>query len=156
MPSDTIALLRQNDPHEKQVVISLEDENDDTSIAQALEQNPYVSRIDLILDQRGANWDHLFRVLNSRENLVHFTLVRLLGSLAREETVRPFIRAIQQNTSVRVLVLDRIIVPARDLCSFLDAAEQLTELTLNNCAIRGGEDARVITEDCSATPTSRL
>ena len=136
----TVMELRENDPQQTAVGIDLNDENDDGSIAQALEQNQYISRVRLRLAQRDANWDHLCRVLATRRNLVNFVLFRpVFSPRAPAERIHPILHAIQQNASVRVVEFCGNTWEAEDLCSFLDAAVHVTDLTLNRCVLTGGE-----------------
>ena len=68
--------LRQNDPAMKSVSIFLRHETSDAALAQALEQNPFVTDIILNLDgvQR-ADWNALLRVIATRANLEQVALV---------------------------------------------------------------------------------
>ena len=138
--SHALLLLRQNDPQETSVTIDLNDENDDAVISQALEQNQYISRVRLRLTQRNTDWDHLYRVLAARRNLVHFVLFDHPSGLLRAPAarIRPILQAIQQNASVRSFVLADNFVSPEDLCSFLDATVHVTDLTLNHCDLTGG------------------
>ena len=67
-------ILRRNDPQQTKIHIYLDEEDDDAAIAQALEQNQYVSHVWLHTADRNADWDYLSRVLATRGNLVHFSL----------------------------------------------------------------------------------
>ena len=106
-----------------------------------LEQNQYISYIRLRPTRRNANWDHLYRVIATRRNLVHFVLfdhpTRSLRAPA--ERIHPILQAIQQNASVRFVELVDNFLSSEDLCSFLDAAVHVTDLTLNGCVLTGGE-----------------
>ena len=141
MRSTAMERLWENDPHQIEIMIFLDHENDDASIAQALEQNQYVSKVVLCPTRRNANWDHLFRVLATRRNLVHFEFFdhhdRSLRAPA--ERIRPILQALQQNASVRSVELGGNFLSPEDLCSFLDAAVHVTDLTLRNCDLTGGE-----------------
>ena len=55
------------------------------------------------------------------------------------ERIRPILQAIQQNNSVRFVELCGNFFSPEDLCSFLDAAVHVTDLTLHNCVLTGGE-----------------
>ena len=68
--------LRANNPQQTFVYLDLNRENDDAGLAQALEQNPYVSRIRLRPTCRNAPWENLLRVLATRRNLEHFILFK--------------------------------------------------------------------------------
>ena len=135
--TDLLELLRQNDPHRKQIYIELDHENDDAAIAQALEQNQFVLRIQLRPAERNANWNNLYRVLATRGSLVQFILTSYPSIPA--ERIRRILQAIQQNASVRAVELGDIYLSSEDLCSYLDAAVHVTDLTLNCCGLTGGE-----------------
>ena len=139
MPSHKLELLRRNDPHRSQIQIIL-DEEDDAAIAQALEQNQYVSCVGLRPAQRNADWDHLCRVIATRGNLRHFFLIDNLlpSNRAPAGRIRPILQAIQQNASVCVVEFIYNTLAAEDLCSFLDTAVHVTDLTLD-CDLTGGE-----------------
>ena len=138
--TEALRLLLRNDSHHSSTLINLDSERDDASIAQALKQNQYVSCVELRPAQRNANWDHLFRVLATRGNLLHFVLLDgLLLTRAPAERIRPILQAIQQNSSVCTVEFANTILGAEDLCSFLDNAAQITDWTLRHCALREGE-----------------
>ena len=103
-------------------------------------------RIHLRLTQRDANWDHLYRVLATRQNLVHFVLFhRSAFSLrAPAERIRPILQAIQQNASVRIVEFSHCISHAEEFCSFLDTAVHVRELKLEFLSSRllGARGAR--------------
>ena len=137
MTSEALLTLRENDPHQTWIEIDLYTERD-AVIARALEQNQFVSHIQLRPAQRNANWDHLFRVLATRRNLVHFVLFDHRLRAPAERSL-PILQAIQQNASVRFVELGSSNLNSEDLCSFLDAAVHVTDLTLNRCVLTGGE-----------------
>jgi len=143
MMSLALEMLRRNDPQQTRVEIRL-DEEDDAAIAQALEQNQYVSHIRLNLGQRNTDWNHLHQVLATRRNLVQFVLL-CIPSIPGGR-IRPILQAIQQNASVRVVEYFHNTWEAEDLCSFLDAAVHITDLALVRCDLTGGEQgARDVT-----------
>ena len=132
--SAALQTLRRNDPQQTEIFIDLNEEEDDAAIAQALEQNQYVSRVWLNLAQRISSWDHLYRVLATRGNLEHFGLANYNmpePSPSRRGFV-PILQAIQQNASVRVVEFCYNNLGHEDLCSFLDTADHVTDLTLKN------------------------
>jgi len=137
MTSEALRLLRRNDLFQNSVNIDLDTERDDAVIAQALEQNQYVSKLTLLPAQRDANWDHLCQVLAAHRNLVHFVLFDSLR--APTERIRPILQAIQQNASIRIVEFYRNTWEAEDLCSFLDAARHVTDLTLHRWRLTGGQ-----------------
>ena len=65
--------LRRNDPERTRFYIPLRDERSDAALAQALEQNPFVTEINVDLEgeeQRSADyWNSLLRVIATRANL---------------------------------------------------------------------------------------
>ena len=139
--SRALSRLRRNSPQQTSVYIDLNEEEDDAAIARALEQNQYVSRVLLRLARRNADWDHLYRVLATRGNLEHFSLYDdlLPSNRVPADRIRPILQAIQQNASVRVVEFFRNTWEAEDLCSFLDNAAQITDLTLHSCALQERE-----------------
>ena len=65
-----VQLLRQNNPARTSIWIELRDETSDADLAQALEQNPFVT--DIVLDLEGVqqtDWDSLLHVIAARANL---------------------------------------------------------------------------------------
>ena len=114
--SHALQMLQRNDPQETEIHIYLDYENDDAAIAQALEQNQYVSRVWLHTTDRNADWDHLCRVLATHGSLVHFVLVDdslPLMNRAPADRIRPILQAIQQNASVRVVEFRHNTLEAR-------------------------------------------
>jgi len=62
-----VDLLLQNDPARTRITMRLRDEPSDADLAQALEQNPFITGIDL--DVHGAQrsaWDSLLHVIATR------------------------------------------------------------------------------------------
>ena len=53
--------------------------------------------------------------------------------------LRPILQAIPQNTSARTVEFGHILLGAEDLCSFLDNAAQIMDLTLDGCALQERE-----------------
>ena len=66
----------RNDPQQTDIEIDLNHEHDDAALAQALEQNQYVSCVRLRPARRNAPWDNLLRVLATRGNLEQFKSLR--------------------------------------------------------------------------------
>ena len=141
--SGALAILQRNSPRQTEIHLYLDLEEDDAAIAQALEQNQYVSRVWLYVEtsDRNADWDHLWRVIATRGNLLHFVLVDDSLRLNRvpADRIRPILQAIQQNASVRVVEFCNNNLDAADLCSFLDLAVHVVNLTFKRCALAGGE-----------------
>ena len=142
--SNALELLRVNDPQRTWIEIPLNStvSYEDAAIAQALEQNQYITRVELQLTDATSSWENLYRVLATRGNLVRLAL---LGGVHRSllripmERIRPILQAIQQNASVRVVEFCHTTWEAQDLCSFLDAAGHVADLTLEHCDLTGGE-----------------
>ena len=137
--SRALRLLRQNDPQRTEIHIYLDYENDDATIAQALEQNQYVSRVRLWPAARNAGWDHLCCVLATRANLVFFGLSNYYSERFPAERIFRILQAISQNSAVRVVELAGHTLVAEDLCSFLDASVHVADLMLDRCDFTGGE-----------------
>ena len=143
--SAALRLLRENNPQRNEIYIQLDEEEDDAAIAQALEQNPYVSCVRLRPARRNAPWDNLLRVLATRGNLEHIILSINGVPNVSVEWIRRILGAIQQNASVRVVECQWIHVTAQDLCSFMDNTDHVTELTLRFCTLsEGAQGARDI------------
>ena len=145
--SEARLVLEVDDPDDTSVFIVLEEEDDDAAIAQALEQNQNVRRVELKLDSRDANWDHFYRALARRGNLEEFKLYGYGGSGRRirlsARRFRPILRSIQQNSSaLRIVEFDGTRLFAADLCSFLDTASHVSELILNGCVLKGAAPQR--------------
>ena len=129
--------LQQNNLANTHITIDLEDEPSDADLAQALEQNPIVTKIDLNLKGvQQANWNALLRVIATRANL---ETVKLKDAGAAEERHRApaglvcsILQAIQQNTSIRTVRMWVIRLPA-DISMFLDKASSITSFSLYDC-----------------------
>jgi len=145
MSSHTLGLLRQNDPLRKEIEIFLDShEHSDAAIAQALEQNQFISCLSLHTvgvdpAQRNMNWENLCCVLATRGNLVRFILNEFPE--AQVNNLRRILQAIQQNSSVRVVELEYTALAPEDLCSFLATAVHVAELTLRGCGLLDGEQS---------------
>ena len=145
MPLFFSLTLLENDPQRTHIKIELEYEYDDRGIARALERNQYVSCVRLRPPVRNnRTWGNLCRVLATRGNLEKFVLfdheghylfdgVHFQTSSVPVERIRPFLQAIQQNTSVRAVKFDFSLLSAQDICSFLDTASHVTDFTVRGC-----------------------
>ena len=79
--------LRQNNPTRTCIWIRLRDETSDADLAQALQQNPFVTEIGLDLEEeQRADWDSLLRVIATRANL---ETVKLQDAFHAEERNAP-------------------------------------------------------------------
>ena len=143
--------LRQNDP-ETSIIIYLRDERSDADLAQALEQNPFVTEIEIDFHFRGreqrADWDSLLRVIATRANLEAVTLKDAHDPEERTaptELVRAFLRAIQQNTAIRRVQLRWLRLPS-NFSTFVDNASSITSYSIFGCDMeaagrqQGGSD----------------
>ena len=116
----------------------------DAVLAQALEQNPFVTEIVLHLfgEQRRADWNSLLRVIATRSNLetvkLHDAISVNLRS-APAALVRSILQAIQQNTAIRRVGLTCLRLIPSDISTFLDNASSITNLRLWNCDMEPGE-----------------
>ena len=133
-----LRLLRENDPQRNEIDIDLDLEKDDAAVARALEQNQYVSRVRLHHAERNADWDALCRVLATRGNLGYVALLGIFSRNFPRVQVRRILQAIQQNSSVRAVLLG-LNIPVEDLCSFLDGADHVADLSLDNLESTVGE-----------------
>ena len=131
-----VGALRRNDPERTRFCILLRDERSDADLAQALEQNPFVTDITLDLDgvQR-SDWTSLLRVIATRANL---ETVKLQGSVwraersARAALVKSILQAIQQNTAIRSVDM-RWLRLSTDISTFVDNASSITSFSLYRC-----------------------
>ena len=102
--------LRQNDPERTRIRIWLHDERSDADLAQALEQNPFVTEIEIGLHgvQQQAHWNSLLGVIATRANLEEVTLQDAFNPEQRTAPVglvHAILRAIQQNTTIQSVEL---------------------------------------------------
>ena len=129
--------LRQNDPARKSIRIDLHYERSDADLAQALEQNPFVTDIVLNLHNvQQTDWNSFLRVIAMRANLGKVELRDTPGSpedrTAPAALVRSILRAIQQNTAIRIVELTWLRLPT-DISTFLDNASSITSFCLDTC-----------------------
>ena len=139
-----IDTLRQNDPATTNISIPLRNHEiySNAELAQALEQNPFVTEITVNFEQAVlADWGSLLRVMATRESLVKVTLMDTFTPEARTTTalVRAVLQALQQNTSIRCLRLSSVSLPS-DMSSFVGAANSITNLTIWNCDTESAAD----------------
>jgi len=128
--------LRQNDPAMTGIIIRLRDEPSDADLAQALEQNPFITTMDLFLcDARELGWNSLFQVIATRANLEKM-FVRDADDFEERNApaalVSAILRAIQQNSAVETILLLFLCLPT-DLSIFVDTASSITVLGLYYC-----------------------
>jgi len=125
--------LRQNDPARRCFCIYLRNETSDEALAQALEQNPFVTKIELNLnDAHGLDWNSFLRVIATRSNLEEMTLRNTIWAeqrIASVALVSAILQAIQQNTAIRNVSLLCLRLPA-DISTFVDMASSITSFTL--------------------------
>ena len=139
--SAAIEELRQNDPETKCILVHLRRETD-ADLAQALEQNPFVTEIDLDLEGvQQTDWDSLERVIATRGNLETLTLEDSLMAGDRNAPatlVRSILRATQQNNSVRSVDLRWLRLPT-DISTFFDNVSSITNFQLRDCDMEPSE-----------------
>jgi len=124
--------LRQNDPALTIFKIVLRHETSDADLAQALEQNPFVRVLELIVeDEQRTDWYSFLRVIATRVNL---ETVELLGAFSRtmSELVRSILQAMQQNPAIRTVKLTRLSL-STDIATFVDNASSITMFRLWQC-----------------------
>jgi len=133
-----IGILRQNNPATTCVGIHLDDESSGADLAEALEQNPFVTSIslDLLLgDERWPDWSSLVRVIATRTILEKVRCrVPFVPTARRNERaalVRSILQAIQQNSSIQSVELEHLLLTP-DLVTFVDTASSITTLSLLN------------------------
>ena len=128
--------LRQNDPARTRFYIRLCDETTDANLAEALEQNPFVTdiRLDVEREQR-ADWNSLMRVIATHANLEKVKLwdaVRAERRNAPAALVRSILQAMEQNTSIQTVELINLHLPTY-ISTFLDNASAIKSFCLYNC-----------------------
>ena len=136
-----VDLLRRNDPAIKFIHITLNDDDDgpDADLAQALEQNPFVTEIVLSLEweQQRADWNSLLRVIATRANLEKVILEDVViptteRSARVSALVKSILQAIQQNTAIRSVAM-RWLRLSTDISTFVDNASSITSFKLYKC-----------------------
>ena len=129
--------LRQNDPARTSTDINLSRETSDADLAQALEQNQFITDIGLDMrEEQRTDWDSLLRVIATRANLEYVDLKDERGRIA---LVRSILRAMQQNTAIRRVKLTWLLLPT-DIFTFVDDASSIKSFELYYCD--GGQGAR--------------
>ena len=138
-------LLRQNNPDKTAINIDLRDvTTSDADLAEALEQNPFVTEIQLgVNGVQRTDWDSLLRVIATRAKLEKVTVRDALIAVRRNApaaslVLRSTLRAIQQNTAIRSVELQWLRLPT-DISTFLDNASSITSFRLCNCDMEPAE-----------------
>jgi len=145
---DVVEELRQNDPDTTRISITLRYEiEDEEGLAQALEENRFVTEISLDLDgdiadlvydemPQWPDWNSLLRVISSRANLEKVILQDTISVEERHAPaaglVRAFLRAMQQNRTIRRVELTCLQLPT-DISTFVDNATSITSFSLHHC-----------------------
>ena len=152
MSVTAVQLLRQNDPTRSLIEIRLRQAEDDATLAQALEQNDFVTHMELDLTDLinipvTRQWPELLRVIATREQLelVHLESAGIWGD-GDDSTrrARAFVLAIQQNSNIRSVAFASAM-PRQVLTSFLDhVGAHLKALELTAVAGNAVEDAREV------------
>ena len=134
--------LRQNDPAMKSIRILLHVEPSDAELARALEQNPFVTEINLDLDgEQRADWNSLVHVIATRANLEKVILDDAYSAEqrnARAGLVRAFLHAIRQNTALRSVEMRWLRLPT-DISAFVDNASSIASFKLFDCDMEPAE-----------------
>ena len=120
----------------------MRDEPSDAALAQALEQNPFVTDIVVNVDrEQRANWHSLLGVIATRANLEEVRLHDAIPAERRNTSaglVRAFLRAIQQNNSIRSIELLWLRLPI-DISTYVDTASSITMFILCDCDMEPAE-----------------
>jgi len=128
--------LLRNDPERRGIDIDLVFEDSDADLASALEQNPFISFIDLCLENvQTTNWGNLLRVIATRANLKNMMLHDADDPEDRNAPpalVSAILRAIQQNSAIQACFLSDLCLPA-DIFTFVDMASSITDFALCSC-----------------------
>jgi len=138
--------LLENDPKTTSIRIELRREPSDAELARALEQNPFITKLEIVLaffvgDVLRTEWPLLLGVIVARANLSTVELAAgadflvVIAPAIPPTLMRSFLQAVQQNSSIRTMSLEEsILIPDRDICAFLDAASSLKTFILRHCA----------------------
>ena len=125
--------LRENDPAGTRFAIVLRHETSDADLAQALEQNPFVTEIELsLVGEQRAEWNSLLRVIATRANLGKVKLHDAGITVYQKCTcrlVRSILQAIQQNAAIQNVELCWLRLPT-DISTFVDNASSITSFRL--------------------------
>jgi len=142
-----IEKLRQNDPDKTAINIVLRDETSDADLAQALEQNPFVTtiRLDVEGEQR-AEWNSLLHVIATRDNLEKVLVGdrdRVWADLsdapaAPAALVPSILQAIQQNTAIQNVDLWSLRLPT-NIALFVNTASSIKTFSLCYCDMEPAE-----------------
>ena len=159
-----VQLLRQNNPARTRIRIILGDETSDADLAQALEQNPFVTEMELVLYcvHERADWDSLLRVIATRANLAKVSLQDAYFADQRNAPamlVRLILRAIQQNTSVRSIELAVATSPHRYILHLWTPHLQSHRSVFMAVTWKppsGNKEHEILLQRCSATQTSKV
>ena len=134
--------LRQNDPAMKSICILLHFETSDAALAQALEQNPFVTDIVLDLERvQQTDWGSLLHVISTRANLGKVELQDADDPEDRTEPalVRSILRAMQHNTAIRNVGLAWFRLFPTDTSTFVDNASSIRMFSLQECDMNPAE-----------------
>jgi len=138
--SAVVTLLRRNDPSVSEIRIVLSEHEDADGLVRALEQNEYITGLELFfggVDASSTQWGRLLRVMASRVSL---KAIRLTDSVEPPQRVPPtfllpFLHAIQQNRSIKYVSFRRLRISGDDIASFLDTAYTLVEVHICTCEL---------------------
>ena len=133
--SNNVRCRRLRQTERTRIHIDLRYERSDADLAQALEQNPFVTEIELNLEgEQRVDWNYLLRVIATRANLETVKLLDRPHRNAPSALVRSILRAIQQNTTIRTVELNWLRLPA-DISTFVDNASSITSFCLDSCVM---------------------
>jgi len=142
MASFSVEELRENDPERTDICLELCFETSDADLAQALEQNPFVTDITLQLHGvEHTDWDSLLHVIATRSKLDEMTLQdvsRAEWRNAPTALVRSILRAIQQNTAIRT-VRFKCLQLTTDIFTFVNTVSSITAVEFQQCDMQPGE-----------------
>ena len=137
-----VEALRQNDPARKCITFFLGRETSDAELAEALEQNPFVTDVTFDLDgEQGADWTSLLRVIATHANLETVNLQDAITAGERNAPaglVRSILRAIQQNTSMGSVKLWWLRLPS-NISPFLNNVSSIRSFKLFDCDMEPAE-----------------
>jgi len=139
--SYTVQRLRQNDPDNTTIGIFLQFEPSDAALAQALQQNPFITSITFHLDgvfrHEEADWQCLLPVLEMRDNLKQVFLSGSHHGFSGAALLPAFLQAIRRNACIRSLGLSSLFLPAAAVSSFIGSATSLSRLSIASSIMVG-------------------
>jgi len=136
-PPTVLDILQRNDPRGDTIFIDLDGKLTDEALAQALAENPPITRIMMNFCHRHQHlrWPALYHVISTRENL---TRIFLRDSFAAAHyrcsvsVTTAALKAIQQNSNITVVGLKIMNLSGQAVANLIDNAASLKRFELGN------------------------